>query len=192
MDTGNRELHSTATWAATWTGIIGLAVVSANMPGWAWNGLLLNSAVILTAAGAVAAYKRSRAAWACFWLVAVATLAVCPVAELAGLVHGNYGVPDVIAVVTEVFAWYWLLRIPRVRPAVVPQSSHVIVHHVMHGVLGQAGEAAGQAIRDSVPDHLIRGTVPGVVEQPTPRRAIAAAPVRLGRMADVLKSYVRR
>lgn len=192
MDTGNRELHSTATWAATWTGITGLAVVSANMPGWAWNGLLLNSAVILTAAGAVAAYKRSRAAWACFWVIAFATLAIGPFAELAGLVHGNYGVPDVIVVVVEVFAWYWLLRFPRVRPAAVPQSSHVIVHHVMHGALGQAGEAAGQAIRESVPEQVIRNAVPGAVEQPAPRRAIAAAPVRLGRMADALKAYVRR
>lgn len=170
-------------------GCLALVVMELHVPVVvAW---LVNTVAVLGVAAVVCRYKRSRAVWACFAVLA-AGCALDPVLELAGLMNGFSSVVLWAFVLTETAAWYWLFRFPRVRPAAVPQSSHVIVHHVMHGALGQAGEAAGQAVRDSVPDHLIRGTVPGVVEQPAPRRAIAAAPVRLGRMADVLKSYVRR
>jgi hypothetical protein len=189
MDLGNSDKMG-APLLGSLIGSIALAAVEQHVPGpVAW---LVNTVVILGVAALVCRYKRSSAVWACFWTL-TAICVIDPVLGLAGLL-GSFSSPVLwVVVLAEVGAWYWLFRFPRVRPAAVPQTSHVIVHHVMHGALGQYADAeAGQAIREAVPEHLVRGTVPGYVEPPAKRRAISAAPVPLAKMAGALRSFVRR
>jgi len=191
METGNRDKPTFgAALIGSWVGIIVLTVIDLHLPylvGW-----LLNTVVILGVCFAICAYKRSRASWACFWVLA-ALCALAPVLSLAGLTSGDWTAADWIIAVIEVTAWYWLLRFPAVRPVAAPAPGHVVVHHVMHGTLGdQAATATGQVLRDAVPDYLVRGAVPGAVEQVPVRRAISAPATPLAKLVEAARSRVRR
>lgn len=189
MDTGNRNLPGSTAWLCTAAGIAVLTVIGQHLP--YWPGWLLNSVVILGVSAGVCAYKRSRASWACFWVLA-AVCVVVPFLALTGLMNGDWTGSDWIIAVVEVVAWYWLLRFPARRPAAVTQPSHVVVHHVVHGGQGYATETAGQVLRDAVPDYLIRDAVPGAVERRAARRAISAAPAPLSKVAGAVMARVRR
>ena len=127
--------HDRVVTSGAWTGaILGMALVGwldMHLPGLlAWA---LEWAVILGACYAMAAWKRAWYAWAAFWGMA----ALCPLAgilRLAGALDSAWSATAWWLACVMVFLWYWLVRIPRLQPAVqaVARTEIHVFHHVIH------------------------------------------------------------
>lgn len=132
--------HERVTTSGAWTGAIagmlGLMAVDWRVAQWA--AFMLNWTVILATCYLIARYKRRWYGWAAFWALTAACL-ISGILGLVGLMGGKY--PSTAALLiggVTVFIYYWLIRMPRLRPAVqtaakVIRHEHnvVHVHHVV-------------------------------------------------------------
>lgn len=154
----------------TTAGTLALTIISMHLPyllGW-----LVNTVVILGVAGGVCAYKRSRASWACFWVLAAVCAAVPFLALVAGLMNGYWTATDWIVAVIEVTAWYWLFRFSHRRPAPAPAPQVVVHHHVVHGAT--AAGIPAEALSAVPGDVLATAAVPAA----KPRKTVAGRIIR--------------
>ena len=96
-------------------------------------GFALNWAAVLAVCYGMAAWKRAWYAWAAFWAMA-ATCLVAGVLQLAGAMAGPWSVACWCVASAMVFIWYWLIRMPRLQPAVqaVERREVHVFHHVIH------------------------------------------------------------
>ena len=136
----------------------------------------LNWAVVLGTCYAMAVYKRRWYGWVAFWGMAAAC-AVSAILQLAGFMHGLLPMAGLVMACVICFIWYWLIRMPRWRPAVeaIERREVHVFHHVIHH--GQApGWAATQAARGAAAPvgAPARKVIPGNVVRAigAPRRTI--------------------
>ena len=127
----------------TWLVIAALAVGAAVM--WWWDNHLpgavvavLNPAVILVPSWLMARWKRAWYAWLAFWVLAGLYAVSAVVWLTAGWDPGSGLAAAGGAAVLGVFAA--LIKMPRRQPPAVPETRHVVHHHVLHGPRGQAVE----------------------------------------------------
>jgi hypothetical protein len=132
----------------TWLVIAALAIGAAVM--WWWDNHLpqavvgvLNPVVILVPSWLMARWKRAWYAWLAFWVLA-GLYAVSAVVWLTGGWYPGSGLAVAGGVaVLGVFAV--LIKMPRRQPPAVPETRHVVHHHVLHGPGRQATEIPAAA-----------------------------------------------
>lgn len=163
------RIVSSGAWAGAFLFTVAMLWVSVKLPfALAW---LINSAVVIGTSYLMARWKRAWYAWLCFWII----VGVCAAngllkAATPWLDHPWSSASWIVAWVV-VWSWYWLVRIPRRHPPAPPQVSHVVHHHVVHGVQGVQLPAGVDVT--AVPGVVI----PGEVEAGR-RREIEAPKVR--------------
>ena len=160
--------HDRVVGSGAWAGLFAFALVMC----WAdarlapWAAFLLTWAAVLPVTFAMAVWKRAWYGWAAWWGL-VGLCAFTAVADLAtGLLARPFGLAADVSAVVFVFLWYWLIRMPRRRPAVAAAGSvsHVVHHHVLHPggvpVPGWSAEVEAPAVAELT--RAGRGRSPGV------------------------------
>ena len=124
----------------TWLVIAAIAIGAAVM--WWWDNHLpravtgvLNPALILVPSWLMARWKRAWYAWLAFWVLAGLYAVSAVVWLTAGWDSGSGLAAAGGAAVLGVFAA--LIKMPRRQPPAVPETRHVVHHHVLHGPGGQ-------------------------------------------------------
>jgi hypothetical protein len=142
----------------------------------------VNWLVVLAVCYGMALWKRAWYAWLAFWLMA----AICPVSgilQLAGVMTTMSSDAVWMVACAVVFAWYWLVRIPRKQPEAVQdaQATHVIHHHVFH--------VPGAALPFEVPSGTV---IPGELAGPAARSIAPPAGLMASARARVASVLSRR
>src|SRR5208282_1381611 len=101
---------------------------------------LFNSAVTIGVSYAMARWKRVWYAWLSFWVIVAVCLTNGILKAATSLLDHPWSGASWIVAWVLVGSWYWLVRIPRLHPPKVPDVTHIVHHHVLHGPDGQAVE----------------------------------------------------
>ena len=127
--------HGRVVTSGAWMGALAgtslLGLADMRIPGWC--AFLLNWTICLAVCYFMARWKRAWYAWAAFWGMAAVCL-LAGILTLAGLMHGQLSAASWWVACAMVFVWYWLVRIPRLQPAVeaVERREVHVIHHVIH------------------------------------------------------------
>jgi len=190
MSEGKSDHVRVATSGAWWGAIIVsgfMAWADPQMPLFcSWP---LNTAVILGACWAMAAWKRAWFAWLAFWGMAACCVADGVSAAL-GLERSFSSAMLWLLASAYVTCWYWLVRAPRRHPPEpAQQAMHVIHHHVIHG-----GAAAPLEWAESIPQVTGEQGRPGgrPAIAPGTLKAVEAAPDPVTRIAARIAARIER
>jgi hypothetical protein len=165
------RVMSSGALLGTIAGMAGIGWLEIQLP--ALASWALEWAIILAVCCAMALWKRAWYAWAAFWGMAV----LCPLAgilHLAGAMTGQWSAASWWVACAMVFIWYWLVRMPRLQPAVQAAGRREIhvFHHVIHHGPELAGWAAAEIDGGTAVPVSARKVTPGAI---TPRKVIRGA-----------------
>ena len=158
--TDHDRIITSGAWTGAIAGIAGMGWLETYLPHLA--AFALSWAAVLGVCYAMACWKRAWYAWAAFWGMA-ATCVLCGILQLAGEMRGPAPAASWGVACLMVFIWYWLVRMPRLQPAVQAVVRHEIhvFHHVVQELPGWASaEVTGPARK------VIAGSTIAAIEPP--------------------------
>lgn len=190
MSEYQKDDHGRVVTSGAWTGlglgVAALGILNGHMPHVC--GFLLDWAAILAVCYFMARHKRAWYAWAAFWGMAALCVAG-GIFQLAGLMTSQWSEGSWAIGCAMVFVWYWLVRIPRLHPPKLPDVTHIVHHHVMHGPDGRAIDLGPYGLPGAtVPVELDQAGRPAVGQrQPLALENLAVRPgAFIGRRGELL------
>jgi hypothetical protein len=182
--TDHDRVITSGAWLGAIAGMSALGWSDTRIPHLA--GFALNWTVVLAVCYAVACWKRAWYGWVAFWGMA-AVCAAAGILQLAGLMTGESSTAVWCVAVAMVAIWYWLIRMPRLQPAVRAVTRHEIhvFHHVVQELPGWASAEVTGPARKVIAGSTIAAIEPTRLEPAPPvRQAIAGTHLRKAKRND--------
>jgi len=168
----NQSDHERVASSGAWFGALAVSLamvwVAAKVPYFvAW---LLNSSITIGVSYVMARWKRAWYAWLCLWLIVAVSLANGILKAATPLLDNPWSSANWVLSWLIGWSWYWLVRIPRLHPPKLPDVTHIIHHHVIHGPDGQAVEVGqySTSLPGTLPVELDSAGRPAVGRQRQP------------------------